>query len=117
MERMVNRMATKKLEQRPIDADELKRVLLKKNLGLEVLGAVFEVIDSAPTVDLNVSQGRVTGKWETIMPDDKNKCPKFRCSTCGFLNKQHKTDFCSHCGSDNRATHMVNNGRGYRWMI
>ncbi len=110
-------MATKKLEQRPIDADELKRVLLKKNLGLEVLGAVFEVIDSAPTVDLNVSQGRVTGKWETIMYGSDKRKIMFKCSTCGFTNKQYKTDFCSHCGSDNRATHMVNNGRGYRWMI
>ena len=93
----------KKIEVRPIDAEELKRQLKKKKeWGVEVLGTVFDLVNSMPTVQIDVSQGNVLGKWEVIYPKGTNVRPGFKCSTCGKIERLYRTDFCRHCGSDNR---------------
>ena len=91
---------------RPIDADELKKEVLKwmpsDPCGIEEKEFPFETdivvslmmeIEEAPTIEPK------RGKWIYQFRDSENE--EYRCSECGYPQAV-KVNFCPNCGADMR---------------
>lgn len=85
---------------RPIDAVELRRILMNEYIfaeqsGLAERSTAFALtmtyIDNAPTIE-----GDRKGKWI------KTSVHIWRCPYCGWLESQ-KSKFCCECGADMRG--------------
>lgn len=85
---------------RLIDADELKKEVesaFHGALGVTVTGAVHEIIDRQPTIDLESL--RSTAHWisDSLYVDGKWKLLQW-CSLCNCRGWR-KIKYCPHCGA------------------
>lgn len=88
---------------RPIDADELKKEVesaFHGALGITVTGAVHEIIDRQPTIDLESL--RPTAHWECLSEAEALEYgSKYAASYCSLCRGRVRCrgNYCPHCGA------------------